>query len=357
MDTPEGPCNEFRRYAFQLLDNKSVTLVHYCGDEKVAIDFVHGNTKYNLERKHVRSTPSCLSKYKDLVKTNTPNIVYKRAITDSSDATLVNKPRNLKQIRNLRYQHLKETRISQDTLYNIHEIAYDLPGFIWKLTTYPDLLCICGLKEVLSEFDRVLHIDSKSQILSYDTTFQLGDFYVSPLIFRHSLFKENPCIPAIFLIHERKYTETHQDMWRECCKQVPSLKTMTFPIVTDKEKAIINAICNELPNVRLLQCWNHIFRDVRLWCRNHGAPKADVSVYVEDLRLLFHTSTEKEYEQNLKEKSKDWDALFAEYYLKEIHLNVSTSIGRWILEECNVYNPYSGVTNNQSESMNRCVFI
>ena len=80
-------------------------------------------------------------------------------------------------------------------------------------------------------------------------------------------------------------------------------------------------------------------------------------MYIEDLRLLFHASTEKEYEQRLKEKSRDWDALFEEYYLKEIHPNVSTSIGRWILEECNVYNPYSGVTNNQSESMNRCVVI
>jgi hypothetical protein len=31
---------------------------------------------------------------------------------------------------------------------------------------------------------------------------------------------------------------------------------------------------------------------------------------------------------------------------------VSTSLGRWVLEDLNVYHPYSGVTNNQSESFN-----
>ena len=43
------------------------------------------------------------------------------------------------------------------------------------------------------------------QLLSYDTTFQLGDFYVSSLLFRHTIFKESPVIPALFLIHERNF--------------------------------------------------------------------------------------------------------------------------------------------------------
>jgi len=44
-----------------------------------------------------------------------------------------------------------------------------------------------------------------TELLSYDTTFQLGDFYVSVLCFRHTLFKEAPVIPAAFLVHERKF--------------------------------------------------------------------------------------------------------------------------------------------------------
>lgn len=88
-----------------------------------------------------------------------------------------------------------------------------------------------------------------------------------------------------------------------------------------------------------------------MWCRKHGAPKEDISVYSEDLRDLFHSTSESEYEEKLKEMT--WDPLFEEYYLKEIHPDVPESIGRWVLEKYSIYNPYSGVTNNQSESFNR----
>ena len=123
-------------------------------------------------------------------------------MNSESSAVPVYTPRNVQQLRNLRFKELKRSRISQDALYNLHEIAYDIPGFIWKITTFPDLVCICGLQEILDEVDRVLVLDPSSQLLLYDTTFLLGDFYVSPLIFRHTLFKEAPCITSMFLIHE-----------------------------------------------------------------------------------------------------------------------------------------------------------
>jgi len=40
--------------------------------------------------------------------------------------------------------------------------------------------------------------------------------------------------------------------------------------------------------------------------------------------------------------------------MKEIHPN-SFQIGRWVLQPLNLYNPYSGVTNNQSESFNKVI--
>ena len=102
-----------------------------------------------------------------------------------------------------------------------------------------------------------------TQLLSYDTTFQLGDFYVSPLIFRHTIFEEKPCIPATFLIHERKYTATHQEMFKECVAQIPALRKATCPLFIDKEQAITNAAKLEMQSVPLVHCWNHIVRDIQ----------------------------------------------------------------------------------------------
>ena len=181
LNTPEGPSKLFQRYAYQLMEDKSMTLIHYLGNEKNAIDFPHGNQKHDVEgKKHVRTCPSYLNKFKSLVKSQTTSIAYKKEISNIScdpECVATCTPRNLKQLRNLRYQHLNQLKISQDTLYNLHEISYDIPGFIWKINTFPDLVCICGLKEILTELDKVLLLDSNFQLLSYDTTFQLGDFH------------------------------------------------------------------------------------------------------------------------------------------------------------------------------------
>ena len=316
-------------------------------------DFPHRSSTKENTQPFFRTCSSYLKKCEYLLEGKKPNIVYKQEIVTTkcnSKLAPVMTPRNLKQLRNLRFKSLNFTRISRDALYNLHEIAFDLPNFVWKITTFPDLVCICGLEELTDDF---LMLSNSFQLLSYDTTFQLGDFYVSPLIVRHSIFNQKPCIPAMFRIHERKLNSTHQEMFRECIKKIPSLKNAQCPIVVDKEKAIMKAVQVELPSTPLLLCWNHIFRDVRTWCHKHGAQSSDITIYVTDLKKLFHTKTPELYENLFHDLKKDWDSSFEEYYRKEIHSYVHSSIGRWVLEENKVYNPYSGITNNQSEGFNR----
>ena len=59
-----------------------------------------------------------------------------------------------------------------------------------------------------------------------------------------------------------------------------------------------------------------------------------------------------EYNKHLLEFSKTWDPTFEQYFKKEIHPLVPDHIGRWKLESLQLYNSYSGVTNNQSEGFN-----
>lgn len=92
--------------------------------------------------------------------------------------------------------------------------------------TYPDTFCICGQKAIL---DRVLLLKSPSpQLLSNDTTFQLGDFYVSVFTFCHRLFKESPVMPTTFLLHERKFQQCCD---QETLKHIPALSRTKHPLV------------------------------------------------------------------------------------------------------------------------------
>ena len=42
---------------------------------------------------------------------------------------------------------------------------------------------------LLKELNKLLDVNNADIVLSYDTTFNLGDFYVSVLSFRHTMFK------------------------------------------------------------------------------------------------------------------------------------------------------------------------
>ena len=358
ISRPNGPSSEFVKHAYELLplSNSNTILVHYIGDENAAVDYAHGNAKSESSRLYVRTCPSILQGLKKECKTNSAVKVYRSQITQIAVPThlSVKQPRDIKQVKNVHYQVLGKQRLTHDALYNLHELAIDMSNFVHLIHTHPDLVCVCGKKELLDELDRILLIESPSaQLLSYDTTFQLGDFYISVLAFRHVLFKEAPVIPACFLIHERKFQSAHEQLFTICCKQVSSLQTTTKPIVTDEEQAFVNTMKKYLVNSPHLRCWNHIFRDLKRWLQTHGAPTLDISIYLSDVKDLFHLPSEKEYNDTLKEMAGRWSAPFYHYYQQHIHTDISC-IARWAIEPLGIYNPFSGVTSNQAESLN-CV--
>ena len=87
--------------------------------------------------------------------------------------------------------------------------------------------------------------------------------------FSATLSSESPIVPALFLIHERKFEKTHEMLFEIAAIKV-SLTQRAFSIVTDEEKGTMNAIMKHLPNATQLRCWNHIFRSARYWFHSHN---------------------------------------------------------------------------------------
>ncbi len=91
--------------------------------------------------------------------------------------------------------------------------------------------------------------------------------------------------------------------------------------------------------------------DVKRWLRGHGAPSVDISVYLNDIRALLHLPTESQYSSTLTTMKEKWSAPFFDYYSNNITPDIH-AIARWAIEPYRIYNPFSGITNNQSESLN-----
>lgn len=154
--------------------------------------------------------------------------------------------------------------------------------------------------------------DLRAMILSYDTTFDLGDFYVSILTFRQTEFEEEPVIPLLYLIHERKWKSVHKKLFKKLVKLAPELiaacKDEKVAIVTDEEKAIVNAIKTHLPGIKWFRCYLHAWSNQKLKLRALGiTSKKDLAAYKADFISLLKKESYEGYIEHLLSLSEKWD--------------------------------------------------
>ena len=102
----------------------------------------------------VRSKPSKVKNWQAKVENTDAHIVYKNEVTkrttdeDPIEQEMVGKPRNVEQLRNLKKMINRQQRLTWDEIYNVHEMALDMENFVHRITTFPDMVIICGLKQV-----------------------------------------------------------------------------------------------------------------------------------------------------------------------------------------------------------------
>ena len=335
-------------------DYNHITIVQYLGDETEYKGSSHGNRKHGF-RPHKRTLPSVLDKIKSTGDEN-PKSVKDKIDSENSvplKLTGINSIRNVKQVENAQYNSRKNKKFGHDSLYNLHELVYHLESYIHEIKTVPDLQVVIGYTDIFQEFDRLLQLKTNDPIpLYYDTTFCLGDFYVSTLAFQHIMFEENPVIPLAFMVHERKFQKCHEQFFEIIKEKIPRLGRKAIPIITDREAGIVNAIENVFPNAQLLICWNHILRDLKFWLSKHGATPKDVQFYDNQVKQLLQCESLENFESLFEEIRLPWSIPMTDYFNDNLRETIAKYAGRWILEEIDLYNPYSGITNNCSESVN-----
>ena len=78
---------------------------------------------------------------------------------------------------------MSNQQLSKDDIYKMIHFAYHLEGFVSEITVFSDLMSLFALPEIVKTFTEVLQSNASTPVLLvYYTTFNLGDFYVSPTI-------------------------------------------------------------------------------------------------------------------------------------------------------------------------------
>ena len=151
-DAPGSYSNKFRRVSHERPDRPNHVLIEYVGDESAAAQFPHGNAvnEVALQHPYVRTQPSVLSTIRET--DGNPMAIYNDLVTAAPiDSALPAAPRNPDQIRNTHNREKNRVRLTQDALFNVHELGYDT-GFIHEMKTIPDLSILMYHPDVLKIF-------------------------------------------------------------------------------------------------------------------------------------------------------------------------------------------------------------
>ena len=122
-------------------------------------------------------------------------------------------PRNLKQVQNMQ-QKIARSQEKHDDFYEVCLMSKQHPDIILTVQFASAVLIIQVHPEIVrhvSTFRKVFK--GKPIVYHYDTTFDMGGFYVSILSVRHPLFKGEPIIPVAMMIHERLETKSQPLMF------------------------------------------------------------------------------------------------------------------------------------------------
>ena len=177
---PKEWTSEFTRCVYIRADRPRQVLVQYVGDETKAGQFPHGNS-LKANRNYTRTQPSVISSVRDAGTGASGTVSAQRlyqtlVVTGSSSAAAATAvPRNTQQVKNTLKVLRNRNRLTQDALYNLHELAYDF-DFVQHISTYPDLSIVLYHPDIIDIFRSTLSVGPSqspqpTQQLSYDTTF------------------------------------------------------------------------------------------------------------------------------------------------------------------------------------------
>ena len=317
-------CPDFQRRAFELsyFDGKEFRkgrfiLLQYLfsGKPHAVVAKPHGKSK--TEKEFHRSKPGMLDSIKCKVQTNSaPAVVYDEVFEEAGGLvnvrSLSSLPRNRKQVENAKYKG-KEPR-SQEELYDLtlkskEEEDAGKP-YIRRLQIAPSPACVVASDRQLTDIKRFCaNTTDNVSVLSIDTTFNIGDFYLTPTTYRHLLLEDKrtenpPLLMGPTLIHTRKDTETFSYFGSSLKGLQPELKNIRF-MGSYREDAVEKGMSIHLPLATWLACKRHVEDDCRRKLRSLGMLPNQCSPFLLD---IFGSDTAKEKGLIDAENCDDFDA-------------------------------------------------
>ena len=93
-------------------------------------------------------------------------------------------------------------------------------------------------------------------------------------------------------------------------------------------------------------------RDFKEELRKLGADQSEISIYLSDWKQMAQSESERDFDVAYQNLTPKWAEKATDYFDRHMKKDLLKYSGRWIIEQFpSLYDHYSGITNNPSESI------
>ncbi|CAF2759236.1 unnamed protein product [Rotaria sp. Silwood2] len=400
---------DFEKQAFVSLVDPSKVVIQYLGDENVAEEFPHGNSKKNT-KPFFRTRPSLLNQliseaatnnqavkiFKQYTRKNSheqdnnnnnnddddnegnnsteidetfddsQNNQKKKSLKILNSSSIKNeneigseilfRPRNIEQIRNIKRRLARHLVASADEISDLYHFACQTPNYIVRFTLIPNVVAVAFSNQSMHEFNLLLdHSDLLSQqhvLITFDSSYTINTFHITCIFYRHIAMKEEPCILLGCALHNRRCDDVYEYILTHLKQQCPNIESRCLYVIDNDGNTLRNNYLSIfLPNLRIIHTWNYIFSQLHAWLLQNGRTQTDYQFYLAEIKSLFLCADMKLFMHSYDRCKSNWAQEFRTYFEQIILPLVDTDLGSWILRKYHLFDAFSGIKGLVCESM------
>lgn len=239
----------------------------------------HGNSRCSNPKPFYPLKKSMLGSIKDNVTKKGSQGVYDDlrekaggAFGASSASEL---PRGKQQIYNAKSR--MSSSVTQDDVEDLLKYARDKEDLILHHSDYPEDLWVFGTASMCSDLPKYTTSDILCYPFCVDPTFKMGQFEVTPIVYKHLLLtskrtNESPVLLGPTMIHHKKTYADYRTLAATCAAKCKGIKKAKG-FITDGEENLYTAFEDELKNAKSLRCFKHFETNCKEKLRTAGIRK------------------------------------------------------------------------------------
>ena len=341
----------------------------------------HGNSKSS--HPYFLTAESAKAHLKAMAKSETPKSIMQIATQEHGGeigAKGLNKiPRNLQQLKNYRRNEKKDTNVLYSVMLQCKVCEGKSEAFVRDVKAAPEPQCVLFSDWQISDLERFLTGHGEYSILTADTTYNLGDFYVTPTTYQHLLLEDvatgkHPTFLGPVLIHQRKNFSAFNYFASTLVGHSKKLQEIRA-FGTDGDIALVDALAHNFPSAKHLRCFLHLKRNIAEKLKERGFPSAVSDEFLADIfgkhtgsvyeEGLVDANNGEDFDVRLSKCRKVWQTQESPYlrsgqsffeYFKKYYANiVRFNMLKDLRIAVGLGNPPAIFTTNSSESINAVV--